>query len=156
MDKLGSSEIVKIGIVVDDIEKAAEKFREIFPLDQELTVRRPNPDQAVQEGRYQNFRGQPVRAKLKSLLVPLEPVYLEVLEPCGDDPSPWKEFLDKNGPGVCFISFYIDGFEQTLQFRENHQMPPVFIEEKGFERYAYFDTLAELGVTLEVKERKQR
>ena len=34
--------------------------------------------------------------------------------------------------------------------------PMSFVEEKMFERYAYFETQGKLGVTVEFKERKPR
>ena len=54
---------------------------------------------------------------------------------------------------VCFISLYIEGFEQHIDLMGRKGFSLVFEEEKGFERYAYFDTLKALGFTLEMKER---
>lgn len=34
--------------------------------------------------------------------------------------------------------------------------PATFIEDKIFERYAYFDTQEKIGVTIEMKERQDR
>lgn len=155
-EKLRSSEIVKIGIVVRDIEAAAKYYNELFSLKEKARVRYPDPNKIPAKGAYKTFHGKSVSPKLKSLIIPLHPVYLEVLEPADDEPSPWKEYLDKNGPGVCFISFYVDGFEHQIDLMEKNGFALSFVEEKMFERYAYFETQEKLGVTVELKERKER
>ncbi|MCI8711362.1 MAG: bleomycin resistance protein [Ruminococcus sp.] len=155
-NKTGRDRIVKIGIVVDDIEEAAKHYNAIFDLKEEAVVRYPDPDRRPVAGAYKKMRGETVNPKLKSLIVNLEPIYLEVLEPADDEPSPWREYLEKHGPGVCFISFYIDGFEEQVDLMEKGGYPMSFVEEKMFERYAYFETQGKLGVTVEFKERKPR
>lgn len=155
-EKLGSSTIVKIGIVVRDIEEAAKRYNDLFELEEEAYVRYPDPSKVPLEGAYKKMRGKEVQPKLKSCIVNLAPIYLEVVEPVDDTPSPWLEYLEKHGPGVCFISFYIDGFEQKIEFMEEGGYPLSFVEEKVFERYAYFDTQEKLGVTVELKERISR
>lgn len=152
----GRDRIVKIGIVVDNIEAAAKHYNTVFDLKEEAVVRYPDPNRRPKEGAYKKMRGKTVNPKLKTLIVNLEPIYLEVLEPADDEPSPWREYLEKYGPGVCFISFYIDGFEEQIDLMEKGGYPMSFLEEKIFERYAYFETQDKLGVTLEFKERKSR
>ena len=151
-ENFGSREIIKVGIVVDDIEKAAEYYQKIFQFDSVPSVRLPDPNKKPEPGTYRLLRGQKTDPKLKCCIIPLGPVYLEVIEPCSGQPSPWLEFLEKNGPGVCFLSFYVNGLENTLDFMRENGAPAFFVEEKGFERYAYFETQKFLGVTLEAKE----
>jgi len=155
-DKLGSNQIVKIGIVVNNIEDVAKHYNEIFDLSEAAVVRYPNPNKMPQEGAYREYKGVRVNPKLKSCIVNLDPVYLEILEPADEEPSMWRDYLKKHGSGVCFISFYVNGFEQQIDFMEKGGYPLSFVEDKIFERYAYFDTQDKLGVTIEVKEREQR
>lgn len=155
-EKLSSSKIVKIGIVVEHIEEAAKRYNELFNLKEEVVVRYPDPSKVPMEGAYKKLRGEEVKPKLKSCIVNLDPIYLEVVEPFDDTPSPWLEYLTKHGPGVCFISFYVDGFEHQIDLMEQGGYPMSFVEEKVFERYAYFETQEKLGVTIELKERQSR
>ncbi len=155
-ENLGSREIVKVGIVVDDIEKAAEYYQKIFRFETAPAVRLPDPTKKPDPRAYRLLRGEKTDPRLKCCIVPLGPVYLEVIEPYPDQPSPWLEYLQKHGPGVCFLSFYVDGFERTLDFMKENGAPAFFVEEKGFERYAYFETQKLLGVTLEAKERGEK
>ncbi len=155
-NKLSSSFVVKIGIVVNDIEQTAERYNRLFALGKEAAVRYPDPNKKPAEGAYKRYHGEEVHPKLKSCIVDLSPVYLEILEPADEEKSPWRTYLETYGPGVCFLSFYIDGFEQHIDLMEKGGYPMSFVEEKMFERYAYFDTQEQLGVTIELKERKSR
>ncbi len=154
MEHIESDKIVKIGIVVDDIEAAAEHYGKLFKLDGPLEVHVPDPNKVPHPLAYKKLEGAEVDPKLKWCKVELDPIYLEVVQPYDDTPSPWLNYLKKFGPGVCFISFFIDGFEQHIDFMEKGGFPMTFVEEKGFERYAYFNTQDKLGVTIELKERK--
>jgi hypothetical protein len=53
------------------------------------------------------------------------------------------------------MSFYVNGFQQNIDFMAAQGYPVIFAQEKGYERYAYFDTADKLGVTLEIKERNE-
>ncbi|HEY5465549.1 MAG TPA: VOC family protein [Clostridia bacterium] len=152
MDKIDNKHIVKIGIVVRDIESVAKRYGALFQIDPP-TVKTPDPTKIAAEGTYKLYHGENRKILLKSCIVNLDPIYLEIVEPYDDTPSPWLDYLNKFGPGVCFISFYIHDFEFHKDLMEKGGYPLAFIEEKGFERYAYFDTQEKLGVTIEMKER---
>ncbi len=151
MDKVENKKIVKIGIVVRDIEDVAKRYAELFDVPVPA-VRVPDPSKPPMEGTYKNYRGENNRILLKSCIVDMEPIYLEIVEPFDDTPSPWLDHLEKFGPSVCFISFYIHGFKMHQDLMGKCGYPLAFVEEKGFERYAYFDTQDKLGVMIEFKE----
>ncbi|MFA9380364.1 MAG: hypothetical protein ACERKO_04815 [Acetanaerobacterium sp.] len=152
MEKLESSNIVKIGVVVRNIEDVAKRYGDLFNIEPPV-VNYPDPNRKPAENAYKRFRGKDYHIMLKSTHINLDPVYLEILEPYDDTPSPWLEHLEKFGPSICFLSFYINGFRQQIDIMGQQGYPMIFEEEKGFERYAYFDTLEKLGITLELKER---
>lgn len=156
MDHMGSNKIVKLIVVVDNIEEAAKHYQALFKLAETPVVKTPDPNKVSVPvpGAYKSFHGEENKAKLKVCIVNLEPIYLEIIQPYDDMPSPWLEYLERHGPGVCFISFYIDGFQQHIDLFEKGGLPMSYVEEKGFERYAYFDTQEKLGVGIELKERK--
>jgi hypothetical protein len=152
MGKLNSTTIVKIGVVVRNIEDVAKRYGELFNVPTPK-VNIPDPEKPVNPGTYKRFRGKEYKVLLKHTRIDLDPIYLEVIEPYDDTPSPWLEHLNKFGPSVCFISFFIKGFREEIQIMANQGYPQIFEEEKGHERYAYFDTLEKLGITVELKER---
>ena len=152
MEKLGSSEVIKLGIVCSDIEDTARRYAQLF--DAEVpAVRYPDPNRVIPDNAYQEYKGVRRRIRLKATHVNLKPIYLELLEPADDTPSPWLDHLKKHGTSVCFLSFYINGFRKEISFMEALGYKKVFEEEKGPERYAYFDTVDTLGILLELKER---
>lgn len=153
MDKISTNRIVKIGIVSSDAEATAKALTDLFEPAAPYDSHEP-PQVPYSSERYQLYKGQPASGiQMKVRLVYLEPVYFEIVQPIGDASSPWHDHFKKYGTSVCFISFYIEGFKQHIDFMNKQGFPLIFEEEKGFERYAYFDTLSRLGFTLEMKER---
>lgn len=153
MEKISSNRIIKIGIVSRDADETCAALEKIF------ATLPPYDNDAAPEGDFDRFKrkeylGQPVQnTPLKVRCVYLEPIYFEIVEPLGDAKSPWHDHLKQYGASVCFIAFYINGFEQHIDFMGKAGFPLIFEEEKGFERYAYFDTMKTLGFLLEMKER---
>lgn len=154
MEKLNSNQIIKIGVVVHNIEEVARRYGDLFDIPVP-EVHYPDPNRVYPPNAYKRYKGQDYKIMLKYTHIDLNPIYLELLEPFDDTPSPWLDHLNKFGPSICFISFYINGFRQQIDVMEKNGFSLTFEEEKGHERYAYFDTLEKLGLTLELKERDQ-
>ena len=151
MEKISTDKIVKIGIVVKDIEKAASHYAEVFNI--ELPeIRIPDIDALPDPNAYTWYNGeQKEHVRCKTAIIPIKPIYIELIEPF-EEPSPWNEFLNNHGPGVHYLALNIEGFEEHVNFMEKNNMPVIQKTEKGHERYAYFDTQPKLGVTIEFKE----
>lgn len=49
-----------------------------------------------------------------------------------------------------------EGLDHDVQLMEDLGFPLTFFEEKGYERYTYYDTADTLGLLLEIKERIAR
>lgn len=153
MGKLSSTTIVKIGVVARNLEDVAKRYGELFNVETP-EVHYPDPNRVPAPGAYKRYKGKDYKIALKYAHVNLDPIYIELLEPWDDTPSPWLDHLKKFGNSICFISFYIDGFRQEIDLMESQGYPLTFEEEKGHERYAYFNTLDKLGINVELKERK--
>ncbi|MFD0675889.1 MULTISPECIES: VOC family protein [unclassified Paenibacillus] len=150
MEKISTDQIVKIGIVVENIEEAVKHYAEIFNIEvPKVSV--PKPDTQPDPRAYTIFRGEKRKVRCKTAIVPLKPIYIELIEPL-NEPSPWNEFKEAHGQGVHYVAMNIEGFEEHIQLMEHKGMPVIQKTEKGKERYAYFDTVQKLGVTLEFKE----
>jgi len=85
-----------IGFVVDSIEKYTEVFRGIGLED--ITAPVENPLQKV-FGSFVNVGGK-------------EDIYVELLEPTGDD-SPVSKFLKQRGGGLHHLCFEVEDIEKT-------------------------------------------
>jgi catechol 2,3-dioxygenase-like lactoylglutathione lyase family enzyme len=152
MEHIDNNNLVKIGLVVDDLERTARTFCELFGMEMPA-VQVPDPDAAPEptDDNYTWYRGEyrPTRTKFANLQ--MGPVTLELLEPY-DEPSPWNEFRQKHGQGVHFIAFTVGGFNRHLDLLEKFGMPTTHKGEYGAGRYAYVESEDRLGVTLGVQE----
>jgi catechol 2,3-dioxygenase-like lactoylglutathione lyase family enzyme len=151
MKHLTTRNIVKIGVVVRDIEEAARTYADLFGLEMPQ-IKVPDFDPGDTETADNWFRGEYRKTACKTAVIPLEPVYIELIEPL-PHPSPWTEFQDRHGQGVHYLAFYVDGFEEHVALLKQKGFPLVQKTEKGHERYAYFETESRLGVTVELKEK---
>ncbi|TBL69717.1 VOC family protein [Paenibacillus thalictri] len=152
MEHIENCNLVKIGIVVDDIEQAAKRYAELFGIEPP-TVRVPDPNREPQhtEAGYTWYRGKFVPGRVKLSNLRMGAVTVELLEAC-DEPGPWNEFKQRYGQGVHFITFTVPGFERHIDLMERMGYPLAHKGEYGKGRYSYFDTLAQLGVTLGLQE----
>lgn len=153
MDKFPSNCFVKMGIVVRDIEKVVKEYSGLFNIPVPVIN---YPKERVQEpgGKKPGtvFRGYEANPRIKTAVVKLEPIYIELIEPL-EGTGPWTEFLEKKGPGVFFIAFEdTEGFDGVEELMAQKGMPIYHRTEKGFQRYGYFETVEQLGVTIEFKE----
>ena len=152
MNPIDNNKLVKIGIVVDDIYETAKNYSTLFGIPMPEIVL-PSDDFVLDPTgeNYTQYRGEIVPARTKMANLQMGPVTIELLEPL-DEPSPWTEFKQKNGPGVHFITFTVNGFEEHINFVEDQNIPLIHKGEYGSGRYCFFDSLSQLGVTLGLQE----
>jgi methylmalonyl-CoA/ethylmalonyl-CoA epimerase len=144
---LGSTTVAQIGLVVRNIEEAAQRFADILGL--------PVPKVIVTEpglSVHMTYQGQPSDARAKLAFFNLGQVQLELIEPLGGA-STWQEVLDRNGEGVHHIAFWVEGMQQRVDFLKTKGIPMIQRGDMGEGQYAYFDAEAQLGVTLELLEK---
>lgn len=152
MNSIENNRLVKIGLVVDDIEQAARNFSGLFGVEAPEIIMPPKeytPDQTGET--YTIFRGVHVPARVKLANLQMGPVTIELLEPL-DEASPYTEFKKKHGQGVNFITFTVNGFDEHIDFIESQEIPLVHKGEYGSGRYCFFDSIPQLGVMLGLQE----
>ncbi|MDR3107306.1 MAG: hypothetical protein LBU05_03805, partial [Bifidobacteriaceae bacterium] len=150
---LANGRIVKLGIVSRNAAATGDALRAIFP-----TVPPPPeaPQPAFKVKTFTEYRGQrldqPVDLGVANVFT--ENFWFEVLEPLGDTPNPWRDHLDAHGTSVCFVSIHVEaGLDDQAAAMANLGFSQIWFEEKGYERYSYFDTTDLLGFLVEVKEK---
>jgi methylmalonyl-CoA/ethylmalonyl-CoA epimerase len=140
----------QIGLVVEDVEKAARAYSQFFGLDT-LPIHMTEP----QEQAKTMYHGRPTPARAKMAFIALEDITIELIEPI-DGPSTWRDFLDKNSPGgVHHIAFEVKGLDEQIKLLE--QNGAALIQRGQWTggnggRYAYLDTVPGLAVTIELLE----
>jgi len=143
---LGTNVICQIGLVVQDIERTAKAYADVFGMDVlEIQITAPA------EEAHTRFRGAPTPGRAKLAFFQMGNVSLELIEPVGD-PSTWREFLDEHGEGVHHIAFRIKGMDHVLASLEEKDIPAVQRGDYTGGRYAYVDSAPALGVIMELLE----
>jgi methylmalonyl-CoA/ethylmalonyl-CoA epimerase len=144
---LGTQVVTQIGILVNDIEKASQKYADF------LGVKNPGYKVTdVYDQARTGFRGKPTPARSKLAFFKVgENLSIELIEP-DHEPSTWRESLDKNGEGVHHIAFVIDGMKEKILTLEKNKMPLLQKGEYKGGRYAYVDCFHDLKVIVELLE----
>jgi 4-hydroxyphenylpyruvate dioxygenase-like putative hemolysin len=143
---LGTHLVCQIGLIVQDIEKSAQAYSEIFDL--------PEPDVIITDPvdfAKTTYRGASTTARAKLAFFDMGQVSLELIEPIGG-PSTWQEFLDEKGEGVHHIAFRIKGTTQVVAYLEGKGIDVVQQGKYTGGMYTYVDSASALGVVLELLE----
>ncbi len=144
MNKLDSTTVVQIGLIVKDAEKTAAHYAEVFDIPLPQIV--PIADDAFAKT---NYRGGPSQAKGKAAFFKLGPVEMELIEPVGA-PSTWEEFLRTHGEGIHHIAFRTEKFAEAQKFLKTKGMDTVQFGGWDGGQYAYVDGTKQLGLILEL------
>lgn len=137
--------ITQICVVVDDLKQANASWAKVLGRPEE-TIETIFPD-----GILHFAHTEPVEYKgIQVAKYELGNFVLELLQP-GPTPSPWRTFLEKNGPGVFHFCVLVGDrkiFQQTLT--EIGVDLPYHIGYFPQGSYSYVDTKVQLGLELSV------
>lgn len=92
---------IQVCLVVDDIEKASETWSKLFNVPKpeiKIDPARENPDLT--------YRGKPAMYGIKMAVIEANGFVVELIEP-DENPSTFREFLDKHGNGVHHLGFEV-------------------------------------------------
>jgi methylmalonyl-CoA/ethylmalonyl-CoA epimerase len=148
MDKniLGTQIVTQIGIIVNDIDKVSQSYADFFGIEKPQWFWTDTVDVAQTE-----FNGESSEARSKLAFIDAGQLQIELIEP-DENPSTWREFLDKEGEGVHHIAFQIKGMKEKIELLGRNKMPLIQKGEYTGGRYAYIDTFDELKVLIELLE----
>ncbi len=141
--------IVQIGLVVRDIEKASKAYAKIFGMEvPEPIITEP------EEKAGTRYEGEPTQAQAKLVFLEFDNLQIELIEPIGG-PSTWQRFLDEKGEGVHHIAFTVKNTDNYLAALADQGLE---VEQEGRwtegsgGRYTYINSEADLSVVLELLE----
>jgi hypothetical protein len=143
---LDSQKMAQVGIIVPDIEKAAESYAKLFSVD--------TPDIIMAENPADNpttYKGKLTDASCKLAFFNLENIQLELIQPVGK-PSTWNDFLEETGGGIHHIAFWIKGMDGQLKKLE--MMGVKEVQHGGWTggQYSYVETPGDMAVIIELLE----
>jgi methylmalonyl-CoA/ethylmalonyl-CoA epimerase len=143
-EKFGKGNITQIGLVVNDIEKASEKWAAILGFSEV-------PQVIITDGYDKantQFEGKPTDAQAKLAFFRLENITIELIEPIGKN-STWYEHLEKHGEGFHHIAFNVEGMDKNISFLEKNGGR---LEQRGdFTGGSYsYVNMPEIGIIFEL------
>ena len=137
-------DVDQVGVITADVEASQANMKKIFGWD---------PDKEYQKPFTMKYRGEDVVAEARFVVYCKHKVEIEFIEPIGEGKSAWHDFLKMGKSGIHHISYNVPDFAATRQAFLDAGVD-IWIEGKatGPEglRFAYFDTLDELGYVIEV------
>jgi methylmalonyl-CoA epimerase len=143
--------IAQVAIVVKDLEATVENYWTMFGIGPWHFYTYAKP--LVKE---MSYRGQPAEYKIRIALSQLGPLRIELIEPL-DDRSIHAEFIKEHGYGVHHFGILVEDMQAALE-QAGAAGLDMIQDGSGFGlhgdgHYAYLDTEAALGVTLEFIQR---
>jgi len=144
---LGTNVVVQVGILVNDIEKTGADYAAILGMEKPGWSWTGTREEAKTE-----YRGTPSEARAKLMFFPVGGnMTIELIEP-DENPSTWRDDLNKNGEGVHHLAFVIKGMKETVARLEANGIPLIQKGEYTGGRYAYLDSNAQLKTLIELLE----
>lgn len=100
---VGTNLIAQVGFIVKDVEKTKKDWAKFLGV--EVPPTQPVGDYEITQTEYQ---GKPApKASCKMAFFDIGPgIQLELIEP-NEEPSTWRDFLDKKGEGIHHVAFQI-------------------------------------------------
>ena len=150
MDKrlLDEDAVMQICFVTHNLEKSMAWFADLTgkPVPEIGKAADPDEAQAV-------YAGQPARVGCRLCVFQFANIDVEFLEP-GPEKSAWRDLLEQKGPGVHHIAFRTRNLTRRHDYLEGkgHEMLQRGEFDGGGGRYAYYDTVADLGIQIELLE----
>ena len=132
----------QIGLVVNDLEKAAATYYSTFGI---------GPFSVVPEVRFNSviLRGRPTDSKIKVAFADSGPVQIELIQPLEGE-NIYTEFLRSGCEGLHHLGFEVDNFEGMLAKFQRRGIEPVFWRSYRSMAFAYLDTVKIGGVMVEL------
>ena len=145
---LDEDAVMQICFVTHDAEKSARWFSDLTgkPMPKEGKAADPDEAQAV-------YHGQPARVGCTIRMFAFGNIDVEFLEP-GPEKSAWRDLLEEKGPGCHHIAFRTRNLTRRHEYLEGkgHKLLQRGEFDGSHGRYAYYDTVKDLGVMIELLE----
>ena len=150
MDKrlLDEDAIMQICFVTDNLEKSLDWFAD-------LTGKTPSHigGAAGHDEARAVYHGKPAEVSCRLAMFKFGNIDVEFLQP-GPEKSAWRDLLEERGPGCHHIAFRTRNLTRRDAYLESkgHKLLQRGEFEGSHGRYAYYDTVKDLGVMVELLE----
>ncbi|MFX1500594.1 MAG: VOC family protein [Promethearchaeota archaeon] len=134
----------QIGILVKDIEKAAEIYNNLFAFRGRINI--------VEQTTEANYKGKEVSFKMKKIMQNFgekQFEIIELLESTGD--HLYSEFLKEGKVGLHHLGIYSKNVEKLIKdFKDLYNIEVIQTGKVGKIKFYYLDTKESLGYYLEL------
>jgi tRNA A58 N-methylase Trm61 len=148
MENIGTKTIMQICLVVKDAEKTMRNFMDIFGIEKGVMKQIPPPEKSKTY-----YHGKEIITKTKYYVFKMGDIVVELTEP-DEAESVWKEVLEKNGPGLCYLGVMVEDSEKAVEFLEKKGNPRIHYGGTPESNYNVVDTRESLGFLINVKMQK--
>ncbi len=98
------------------------------------------------------YRGQLCEPTISIALSNSGRLQIELIQPHGDVPSIYREFLEAHGDGFHQLAWWVTDFDAVMHRAEAAGWPVVFSGAGGSVRFAYFEVDPAISTIIEVTE----
>ncbi|NLX11092.1 MAG: VOC family protein [Chloroflexi bacterium] len=144
----GEHLVCQVGLIVENIERTAQKYCDIFGV--EMPPIQVTPTYDVTQTTY---RGEPCDATARLAFFDFGQVQIELIEP-DMQPSVWRDYLNEHGESVHHIAFIVKDTGAAVAYLAGHGIDVLqqglYGDRSGM--YTYLDSAPALGVMLELLE----
>ena len=146
MSELKLEKFDQIGIVVKDIEKAAQLYRALFNFKGNIDI--------VEQDASVTCRGEKGTYKMKKIMDFFGDKQLEIVEIIdAEGPNLYSEYLDEGREGLHHLGIYIKDAKPLIKkFKEEFNIEVAQIGKLGKLTFTYLDTKDWLGYYIEFLE----
>lgn len=145
MGVIDPGKVCQIALVVDDIERVARNYAELFGVPVPDIWQVPPHAEA-----HTRFRGQPTDTRARICVFDMGQVVLELTQ-ADDQESSWKQFRDERGQGVHHIGFQVKDRDAAMRFFAGKNAPERHYGDYTGGNYTFVDSEREFGVLINVK-----
>lgn len=140
-----SGPIAQLGFVVRDLDKALQHWVDFLGVGPFFVADEIKPDQFVHRGRSSD-------ATFSAALANSGPTQIELIQPLGEHPSQWQEFLKAGREGLQHVAYWTEDFDVDFAAAQakGHRVAHGGLLSGG--RFVYFDADIADGYAIELSE----
>ena len=140
----------QIGVIVRDLEKTAENLMDLLGIEERPYINKVGR-RFKEKGSSTIYKGNDQsRASCMTCCFEFDNIEIEFIQPCGDEPSAWNEFLNVYGEGIHHLGWKTDDVNKARQKFRAKGYEEIQAGSWGEGEYHYFDTSKSLGFVIEM------
>lgn len=149
-NKIDVKGFIQICIVVEDIEKALDRWTALFQIERpDIQITKPSRSSDL------TYRGEIAEYGMKMAVMRADGFVIELVEP-DENPSTFREFLKKHGCGVHHLGFEVgdrrDAIVRELEDKEGFEMRTIGYYPGS--SWTVVDSEDALGVNINIKPKR--